>query len=393
MLALVREVAADAASPTDSDECLRRLRAGLIRFGFTRAGIWVTDGTDSPIGRGSWGTNWDGTELDEHGLIADLRTFPGAAQILRGEHVCLSCVEPGPGERVSDHRSIVKQEGPPNQACVALRADNQLLAIISVDMLPSTASIDPEQVAALEVVADHVAVAIARGRAASALRAELAERRVVEESLRVSEERQRSLFDGAPIGLYRTVPGGEIIDVNQALLELLGYGNLEELRAVGVQHTFVNPDDRVEYETTIMRDGIVKRFEMQLRRRDGEVIWVEDNGRIVRDANGKAQFYEGSIQDITDRKRAEDALRESEERLRFTIEHTGDVIYRLSFSTQRYDYMSPSIERLIGYTVDELQEVGWEAITEERTTLQGLKITSDYIARYRTTEGIGSYQS
>lgn len=68
LLALVRAVAADAASPGDPDAGLRRLRRGLIRLGFSRAGIWVTVESDPSVVHGTWGTGWDGSEIDEHGL-------------------------------------------------------------------------------------------------------------------------------------------------------------------------------------------------------------------------------------------------------------------------------------------------------------------------------------
>ena len=66
-LSLIREIAADAAAQPDPDTCFRHLRAGLIRLGFNRASIWVTDSNDSTRSRGTWGTGWDGEEVDEIG--------------------------------------------------------------------------------------------------------------------------------------------------------------------------------------------------------------------------------------------------------------------------------------------------------------------------------------
>jgi PAS domain S-box-containing protein len=75
------------------------------------------------------------------------------------------------------------------------------------------------------------------------------------------------------------------------------------------------------------------------------------------------------------------------------VEHTGDVMYRLRFDTMRYDYMSPSIVRLTGYTVDEIHQVGWDAIVEKRMTMQGLAITSEDLRLQRLPESIGPFHA
>jgi PAS domain S-box-containing protein len=203
----------------------------------------------------------------------------------------------------------------------------------------------------------------------------------------------QSFFHGVPTGLYRTAPTGEILDVNPALVAMLGYASAEELCAEDVQHTFVNLDDRLRYQEILERDGIVHHFEMQLRRKDGTTIWVEDSGHIVRKRDGTILFYEGSMQDVTERKRAEAALRESEERFRFILEHSGDAFYRLRFDTNFYDYMSPSIESLTGYTVAEIQELGWFTIVEQRITQTGTSITDEVISELRRPDRAGTYRA
>jgi two-component system cell cycle sensor histidine kinase/response regulator CckA len=170
-LSLVREVAADAARQSDPDTCLRRLRSGLIHLGFRRAGIWITEPVHPTTLRGTWGTGWDGAEVDEHTLCLPIGRFAFSERIVAGERVCVGHVPIPPDQMRPAHLGAVPHDGPPNYASVALRADGQLLGLISVDMLPGDEEIDFERVAALELVADQVAVAIARGHLVAELRA------------------------------------------------------------------------------------------------------------------------------------------------------------------------------------------------------------------------------
>jgi len=148
-------------------------------------------------------------------------------------------------------------------------------------------------------------------------------RKQAEEALRKSEERYRSLFEGVPMGLYRTTPSGQILEINPALVHLLGYPDRESLLAVSVSNIYMDPGDRNQWLTLIEREGIGRDFEVQFRKFDGTIIWVRDTGEAIRDDSGRVIYYNGNVEDITDRKRAEDALRESEESYRTVFENTG----------------------------------------------------------------------
>jgi PAS domain S-box-containing protein len=169
-LSLVREIAADVAAQPDVDGCWRQLRRGLLRLGFRRAGIWEAIPNDPTRLLGSWGTNLDGSELDEHGAVAPLAVFLAFETIARGEWLVLRRVLVPADPNIPFRRFDVEAGGPPNHASVALRAEGQFIGIISVDMLPSYDSIGQDSLAALELLADLVAIAIARGRVATALR-------------------------------------------------------------------------------------------------------------------------------------------------------------------------------------------------------------------------------
>jgi PAS domain S-box-containing protein len=145
---------------------------------------------------------------------------------------------------------------------------------------------------------------------------DITERKQIEETLRVSESRYRSLFDGVPIGLYRTTAAGEIIDANPALVEMLGYLDWESLSKVNAADTYIDPEEQKMWQPLMEQEGIVRNFQKQLQHRDGTVIWVEENARAVCDAEGRVLFYEGSFQDITERKRAEEEMAALQEQLR-----------------------------------------------------------------------------
>ncbi len=137
----------------------------------------------------------------------------------------------------------------------------------------------------------------------------LAEQRRAEEALRESEERYRSLVDRVPIGLYRATPAGQILNTNPALVTMLGYPDGKSLMAVNVTDLCVDLEDRSQESALLEREGVVRGFEMQLHRRDGTVIWVRDTVRAVRDTEGRMLYYEGSLEDITARKQAEETIK------------------------------------------------------------------------------------
>ncbi len=136
----------------------------------------------------------------------------------------------------------------------------------------------------------------------------------VEEVVRDSESLCRSLFDHIPVGLYRTTPTGQILDANPALVQMLGYPNRESLLAINADDAYLTPEGRILWQTLMERDGVVRNFETQLRRADGSIVWVEENSRAVHGGDGRVLYYEGSFEDIAERKRVEEALRESEKK-------------------------------------------------------------------------------
>jgi PAS domain S-box-containing protein len=134
-------------------------------------------------------------------------------------------------------------------------------------------------------------------------------------ALQASEERYRSLFERMPVALFRSNPVGQFLDVNLAYVRLLGYPDRETLLKVNSLDLYANPKDRERWRAIAERDGIVWDFEMQLQQHDGVVIWVRNTCRAVRDSGGQVLYYEGSLEDITERKQVQEELKNAYKQL------------------------------------------------------------------------------
>ncbi|MEW5815207.1 MAG: PAS domain S-box protein, partial [Spirochaetota bacterium] len=128
------------------------------------------------------------------------------------------------------------------------------------------------------------------------------------DELRASAENYRSIVENAQEGIFQSTPEGRFLTVNPALARILGYDSPQELLAsvtdIAAQ-IYVNPDRRAEFHRIIEEQSYVRGFEFETYHKDGNRRWVRENGRLVRDAQGNALYYEGVIEDITERKRAE----------------------------------------------------------------------------------------
>ncbi len=146
---------------------------------------------------------------------------------------------------------------------------------------------------------------------------------------RLAEESYRKLFEGSVDGIYVTTPPGEILNANPALARMMGYGSPEEL-VRGIkdisQNIYVDPQARAQYQELMRLHGMVREFEYQVRRRDGSILWLSDSATAVRDESGEIVRYEGTVRDITDQRRAEEAIAEGRRLLQLVIDTVPAVI-------------------------------------------------------------------
>ena len=130
-------------------------------------------------------------------------------------------------------------------------------------------------------------------------------------AIRESEAQFRSIFINAQEGMYQTTPDGRYIRVNMALARMYGYDDPEDLVAglTDIEKMgYVDPADRARFRSMLEESDLVQNFEAEFYRRDGSIIWITENARSVRDANGQLLYYEGTVEDVTARKKAEQQI-------------------------------------------------------------------------------------
>jgi PAS domain S-box-containing protein len=170
-----------------------------------------------------------------------------------------------------------------------------------------------------------------------------------------------SLFSFLPIGAYRSTPDGRMLRANHALVRLNGYGSETELReAVNdiANQWYVDPGRRAEFKTQLERDGYVRGFVSEIHHhKTRESVWISENAHGVRDASGVLLYYEGTVEDISDRMRDQKALRDSEEQLRLiTAQMPGAVfsVYVRNTGEREYRFLSAGIRELYGFEAEDL---------------------------------------
>jgi PAS domain S-box-containing protein len=160
------------------------------------------------------------------------------------------------------------------------------------------------------------------------LQAEIAKRQHIEQALRESEERYRTLYENAPLGIYRTTPDGQILMANPAAVQMVGYASFDELAARNLEREGFDANrPRRQFTELMERHGQVTGLESAWKRRDGTVILVRENARAFRGPDGAILYYEGAVEDITERRRMEDALRVSEQNYREIFDATSETIF------------------------------------------------------------------
>jgi PAS domain S-box-containing protein len=168
---------------------------------------------------------------------------------------------------------------------------------------------------------------------------DITERLKAEEDRWRAEENYRSIFENAVEGIFQTTAEGEFVTANPALARMYGYASpedlLEKVSNIGDQ-IYADPGRRGDFIRLARRDGLVQDFEMRVSRGDGKTAWTSVNARAVRDGAGAVAGFEGFVKDVTEQKRAEEALGEirAAERRRIARELHDVVLQDLTYALQ-----------------------------------------------------------
>lgn len=173
-------------------------------------------------------------------------------------------------------------------------------------------------------------------------------------SLEADEMRYGKLFDTVPIGLFVIAPDGQLLEANPAMVKVLGYDSRETLFAMNVRDFHLNHEDATRCLTKLQAEGEIFDLEVQLGRPDGTTVWLLTSARATRDPGGAPLYYHGAVEDITARKRAEEARRESEQRFE-TFMNKAPMVAFIKDAGGRHEYVNEPFLRLFKKTLAEVE--------------------------------------
>ncbi|MBN2601229.1 MAG: PAS domain S-box protein, partial [Candidatus Marinimicrobia bacterium] len=172
---------------------------------------------------------------------------------------------------------------------------------------------------------------------------------IAEKALKQSEKRFRSLYENATIGFYRTTPDGQILMANPALVQMLGFDSLADLQKRNLQENGYEPDyPRAEFLKTIYETGEIVGLESAWKRKTGKWIYVRENAHAVHDEKGAVQFFEGTVENISYERKAEEELQLRAQ----LLDMASDSIF-LHDTEGNFIYFNENAYKTLGYTQEE----------------------------------------
>jgi len=188
---------------------------------------------------------------------------------------------------------------------------------------------------------------------------DITEHKRVEQALRASEAKFRSLFENVPDGVYQSTPDGRLLTANPALVRMLGYDGEPELLGVDITHDlYANPEERTVWVEVFEKEHEVHNVELVLKRKDGKKITVLENAHAVLDERGRVLYYEGTMTDITERKKADEKIRLLSNAVRCVNEcisitdMDGNFIFVNDAFEKTYGYRR---DKLLGQNIDKVR--------------------------------------
>src|SRR5438477_2088939 len=277
-------------------------------------------------------------------LVAEMRSAPGLKDGLSVlardvfDLVMLDvCVPDGAGLA---NVSLIKAEAPEIPVIVAGDLDNETVAVEAV------------QAGAQDYL---VKSQLTPGWLERSIRNAI-ERHRLDMALLSAEEKYHGIFDNLVEGIFQTSPDGRYMMANAALARIYGYASPEELirnlTNIG-ERLYVQKGRREEFVRIMQQHDTITGFESQIYRKDGTVIWISENCRAMRSPNGQLLYYEGTVEDVSQRQHAEEKLRNSEALYHSLVETLPQNIFRKDLQ-ERFTFANQQFCKTLGYTLEEI---------------------------------------
>ena len=255
-----------------------------------------------------------------------------------------------PFKTTNNLRSKIPQKHERSLIIIPLVCSKTPVGFLGFDAANPAANRSPEISGLLKMVGEMLANALERKR--------------VELALQQAEAKYRSIFENAVEGICQTIPEGRYLSANHALARIYGYEScaqmLAELTDINRQ-LYVNPNRRAEFVAAMQESKEISRFESQVYRRDRSIIWIAENCRSITDSSGNILYYEGTVQDITERKQAESAMHRALEAAESANRAKSTFLANMS-----HELRTP-LNAIIGYS----EMLGEEAQDAEELELAG----------------------
>jgi diguanylate cyclase (GGDEF)-like protein/PAS domain S-box-containing protein len=317
------------AADAETDAAIHDALADVGQFvGAERSHIIVLD-DDALSGRMmyEWSANGDDLRSQRYGELS-AAAFPWWLERMeRGEAIVLTRLDQMPPEALNERRMLERQ-GVCSAVFVPMILEKRLIGSLGCSTITREVNWSDETLALMRIAGEILVSALVRRRTYSALSE--------------SERRHRLLFERNLAGVYRNSVAGRMLECNEAMARILGYASREELLLVNARELYFSAAEREQFVAAVREEGGIRGMEVCLRRKDGTPVWVLESVHLLGDV------LEGTVIDITDRKRAETALRESEARYRLMAENSTDLIARTT-PDGIFVYASDAIRNLLGF--------------------------------------------
>lgn len=199
-------------------------------------------------------------------------------------------------------------------------------------------------------------------------------------ALEESEKKYRNLYNNIPVGVFKSTADGVILSLNNRMFKIYGYDSPEEFIKRPAESFYSDPSERKNILELLKKERAVINYVTEEIKKDGTKIWIKCNYAGEFNEQGELIGIEGVVEDISEQKEIEEAIRISEEKFRLLAENASDVIWTMNEKGE-YLYVSPSIKRLRGYTPEEAIKQGINGAMDKNTVRMVKKELSDSVKK------------